>query len=306
MTENRVVLTKRHLLIKNLILVIVTALLLVAATYTWFTNSKKADAQGIGVTVQTPENLEISLDGVNYNNALYWESSSLNLLDVTGDGKTIIRPSLYQENGEAKPNLDGEWAAAQKNVEYISIDIYMRSLDRMNVFFASGSSIDPKASPIIWPAGTDTTTLNKSSYGDFSKDCIVGAARLAVVDSSDQVPFVWIPHPELYLDASGEQWTMTDTRTGGETYVHKYYDLLKAQHTGSNTICSAFDSAKNKYCFATDQKITELNGEPNSDGYYVSKVTINVWIEGCDTEARRALSGGNFDVNIKFNSSKIS
>ena len=37
-----------------------------------------------------------------------------------------------------------------------------------------------------------------------------------------------------------------------------------------------------------------------SDNYYVTKYTMFIWIEGTDAEARRAMDGGQFDLELNF------
>ena len=48
-----------------------------------------------------------------------------------------------------------------------------------------------------------------------------------------------------------------------------------------------------------------LDGTKNADGYYEDTVTFRVWIEGCDTEARRALVNGKFNLTIMLDSFAI-
>lgn len=38
----------------------------------------------------------------------------------------------------------------------------------------------------------------------------------------------------------------------------------------------------------------------NTSQFYVTKYTLNIWIEGSDAEARRAMDGGEFDLNLVF------
>ncbi|HHZ06891.1 MAG TPA: hypothetical protein GX401_08960 [Clostridiales bacterium] len=306
MEKSRVIKVRRHLLLKNLILVFVTALLLIVATWTWFSNNKTVDADGISITAETPDNMELSLDGVNYNsNILKKEFSGLSLIDVTSDGKTFIRPQLIiNASGVAVPNTNKDWQTAQENTAYISLKLYVRSKQQLKIYLRDDSTLDPKSPVLRWDAGTEQSNYNPSSYGNFSKDCIVGAARLSVLDKSNNVKLIWIPHPELYLDTSQAHWEVYDNIAQGDTYIHQYYDINKNFYTYDNAVASVYNGGTGKYQLGTDSFITELDGTVADDGYYYSSFTINVWVDGCDTEARRALSGGVFNINLKFMANK--
>jgi hypothetical protein len=39
---------------------------------------------------------------------------------------------------------------------------------------------------------------------------------------------------------------------------------------------------------------------PDGAKYYIHKFVMNIWVEGCDAEARRALNNGKFNLDIKF------
>lgn len=56
-----------------------------------------------------------------------------------------------------------------------------------------------------------------------------------------------------------------------------------------------YDSSASNY---VDMEKVTMNGTD----YYVYKFVMNVWVEGTDAEARRALNNGEFKLDIKFNS----
>ena len=79
--------------------------------------------------------------------------------------------------------------------------------------------------------------------------------------------------------------------------LHYYYSETDNKVTTySNKITSLPDtvtnvpSSNNTYlCQLTDQ---------DTDGLYTGSATFTVWIEGCDTEARRALVDGKFNLSL--------
>lgn len=164
-----------------------------------------------------------------------------------------------------------------------------------------------------------------------SKDAIVGAVRVAFVGFADSnltfeaqptgsaVPaadsiwtnndtykntstpnLLWIPRPNLKLnphqtDGSDDMWGWTlSYPTSGVTYTHTYYNPLTQQDV-------TYNGAVTAPAATSSDKIVELTHHVGD--YYYAKVKVVIWIEGCDTEARRATSGGKFDIFFDFKGS---
>ena len=86
-------------------------------------------------------------------------------------------------------------------------------------------------------------------------------------------------------------WTLSTGLKTGTTFTHTYYDPATQQdvpYTGTVTSPKA----------SSNDKITNISNQ--SGQYYYSKVKVVIWLEGNDTEARRAISGGKFEVACDF------
>lgn len=308
---------KHKVLLKNLILIVVLAVTVFAVSWAWFINSEKGKISGMQVSLYAGQNLEISLDQNEYKHSLDLKKDStilddLDLLDLTGDGKTFHRPYLEQSGNQAEVKPDKEWTAGVVNKEYISFDLYFRSDSPVDVYLGKESVVLPSVGMenLIWKQGeTQVYAKNPSSYGPFSRDCIIGATRLSVLseagDAGD-VRFIWLPHPQIYLDARGADWKVLDNVIDQSlnTYHHQYYNENKVfvpnlDNTNPNMVTALLADKNNKPEYDTT-KIAALSGTPDADGYYYSSVKINIWIEGCDAEARRALLDGIFEVDLDF------
>ncbi|MDP4120329.1 MAG: hypothetical protein Q8876_04630 [Bacillota bacterium] len=289
---------KRNLPLKNLILLLVLVISMITAAWAWFISSSTASANGMSVSLQALNNLTVSLDNTNYYQSVDITKSSsvmqnLDFLDITGDGQTFLRPILNQSTSGASPDTTKTWSAPTAGKEYLSFNVYLRSNTKCSVYLNQGSSVDPVSSTLTWDSSvTDTSSYNPSTYGNFSKDCLVGATRVSVIDASNSLRFVWIPRPDIYLNTSTTPWTVTTGLTSGSSFIHQYYDASKTLQTSSKTITSLPTSPDSTTLVAT------LSGTPDSSGYYYSNFHVNIWIDGCDAEARRALSGGQFNVNL--------
>lgn len=119
----------------------------------------------------------------------------------------------------------------------------------------------------------------------------------------------------------------------GDTYIHYFYQIANSGETDavSGTGVSRTSLPKNLGAIASayagdgitptlgvdkqigngkifDESVGESGGDYvdmelktiNGKDYYVYKFVMNIWIEGSDAEARRALNDGNFDIDIRF------
>lgn len=100
------------------------------------------------------------------------------------------------------------------------------------------------------------------------------------------------------------------------TYIHQYYNVFSVgqnetpdivQYNGAvaSTIDPDAPADTNKVTFGTQCDLIELdhindtnNDNVPDDGYYYGKVRVRIWLEGTDTESRRALAGGKFSVSF--------
>lgn len=344
------------LIVKNLIILLVIVIAAFVGSMSWFTQKSTATAHGVNVNCLSPEGVEIAVVDINkkvndptrlsYQETislsdpeLYLSDGStqflhnLSLTEITSDGVTFYRPSLYQQDGIAYvvTGVDSQgntvtWNKATPQSHYISFQLFFRSKNKQNIFLDNTSAITPNA-----PVLTGLNVANKSSYGDYSLDCIVGAARFSVVtnDSDLNRKLLWIPRPDIKLNTVniiendtvvGHNFTMsTNLPVGTEaTYNHKYYavdPITNIPNTEPSYINyrssddTAFDPTvdvtaskkiSNKYMLGKNIEIASLSGSPASDGYYYNSVICNMWIEGEDDEAKLALVGGEFTMDLCF------
>lgn len=326
-----------RMIAKNLIILLVLVAVTFVSMWAWFTNGTKADANGINVKCAASEGIEIAVVPHNqtvsdvtrlvYSDTIELRKSeegepasildTLSLTEITSDGKTFYRPSLKQTDGIASPVItDSEgnkvtWNEAVQQVHYLSFDLYIRSKASQTVRLESSSTFVPHSTYLTGPPST-----NKSTYGDYSRDCIVGAARFSVVDKSNARKLLWIPHPELKLETTaaeggGHTFSMLTGLTSGDSFNHQYYGVNSSKQPDNDpTVINKSDnpttgvtaSTKNSngsYVLGKDVALTNLD-DKKSDNYYYGLVTCNMWVEGEDPEAKLALVGGEFTMKLNF------
>lgn len=315
-----------RMIAKNLIVLFTVALAGFCGIQAWFTDKNSVDANGIEVECQAPDGIEIAVVGhgapaptayktgnITLSKANCNFLDKLQLTEITGDGTYFSKPSLIQSGGQAHVNLDGEWSKPTENLHYLSFDLYIRAKSQYNISIGKKSTIKPDAPQLTTQDGT-AVKYNKSKYGNFSRDSVVGAVRFSVVDYKKDPPskkLLWLPAPNILLKQTTDEYTLSDNMLSGESYSHVYYDTNRVQHTVSSTDDdnafvvnnNGFDvGEKFTYELGEDKTIARLEKpsgtHQENDQFYSAMVTCNMWIEGEDAEARLALVNGKFNVNL--------
>lgn len=311
-----------RMIAKNLIVLFTVALAGFCGIQAWFTDKRSAEANGIAVECQAPDGIEIAVVGhgapapandkytvgnitLNKTNCKFLEK--LQLTEITGDGTFFRKPALIQSGGQAHVDTKAEWSEPTANEHYLSFDLYIRSKSQYYISIGKKSTIKPDAPQLTTQDGTGIK--NKSKYGNFSRDSVVGAVRFSVVDYKSAPPskkLLWLPAPNILLKQTTDEYTLSDDMPSGESYSHVYYDTNRLQHTVSSTDVDkafvvnndGFDGGKFTYELGQNQNIAQLNKSSENDQFYSAMVTCNMWIEGEDAEARLALVNGKFKVNL--------
>lgn len=309
-----------RMIAKNLIVLFTVALAGFCGIQAWFTDNRSAEANGIEVECQAPDGIEIAVVGhdapapteyttgnitLNKTNCKFLEK--LQLTEITGDGTYFSKPALIQSGGQALVDPDAEWSDPTANEHYLSFDLYIRSKSQYNISIGKKSTIKPDAPQLTSQDGTGIK--NKSKYGNFSRDSVVGAVRFSVVDYKSAPPskkLLWLPAPNILLEQTTDEYTLSDNKQDGVSYSHVYYDKNKKQQTVSDSKADSafvvnkdgFDGGKFTYELGKNQNIAQLNKSSENDQFFSAMVTCNMWIEGEDAEARLALVNGKFKVNL--------
>lgn len=313
-----------RMIAKNLIVLFTVALAGFCGIQAWFTDKRSAEANGIEVECQAPDGIEIAVVGhggdapakytvgnITLNKTDYPFLENLQLTEITGDGTFFRKPALIQSGGQANVDTKAEWSEPTANEHYLSFDLYIRSKSQYNISIGKKSTIKPDAPQLTTQDGTGIK--NKSKYGNFSRDSVVGAVRFSVVDYKSAPPskkLLWLPAPNILLKQTTDEYTLSDNMPSGESYSHVYYNKQKEKIKVSSTAVDnafvvnkgGFADGKFTYELGQNQTIAKLEkpsgtGQEN-DQFYSAMVTCNMWIEGEDEEARLALVNGKFKVNL--------
>lgn len=317
----------KFIIVVNLFLIFC---LMTVAVYAWFASSSDNKVDAYDIQVQSDSALELSFDGETWGGSLDLANlenangtkvlDTMKFVEVTSDGTGFFIPQLIQNTGYASVNTTGEWKTATANADYLNFTVYMRSKEKLKVYLSSDSQASPSSS-VYSGAGCGNPSTYASGANSFSKDCVVGALRVAY-DGADGNKWIWITNPEFHLTNNvgsqdysmdvnaqyGEYSDGTNPLTVGQPFFwnnpYKHYTYV---NNGSHV---TIPKPYNSYYVTelTDSVTTQpqddatllatLTKANTTDKYYEGQATFSIWIEGCDTEARRALVDGKFNLSL--------
>ena len=376
--------TRHSLMAKGIIVLLSLLILIFVFTFGWFTEVQpRADASGVSFAVKGTADFEYAIGfstsshGNQYMHTAFTnqQTGTLNLksltvdgetydllydyepIDVTGNGVRLIRPAMTYGNWSVN-TASNNYSNAEANVQYISFDLIVRAKNPCTVSLDELSYAKGECETTPGDGKLVTGNIaNKSTYGNFSRDAIVGAVRVAFCNydnsgdasfnttkllTEDQTTFqstpalLWIPRPDLYLNNNGDDlattgWSLStgvtpsqtftrisggtdrQTESGYSTYKHQYYNIFEVAQGGTaSTVVDNSSYVKTSAITVSGVKYnqstpvlnvlllddTNNNGNHDPNEYYYGKVKIRIWLEGTDSESRRALTDGRFGINF--------
>ena len=313
-------LNNKKTMLKHGVLLATTIILLCVAVWTWFSTRTTTEATGLQMSMETSSDMSISLDGgATYHpgiDLLDEESQQyigeqnkikdrLTMQDITSDGFTFMSPAFTVAGAERIPDVTQNWSPANPNRAYISQTIYFKTNFPAEIYMGNDTRIitrsEAENAPLV---SNDVNDLvNPSSYGAFSKDCIVGALRISAINSSNQHCFTMIPRSDIELVSNGNNYAvLLGNDVSANTKSHTYFTSAK-QEACNDFVLTSFPAVEKVKPTSNETMIAKTI--LNEDGDYIGVATVNVWLEGCDAEVKRALSGGEFNIILNFVSYEI-
>lgn len=304
------------------ILYIVILCLLTTGTLAWFIFDKTAIIENKGdMQIVAGSRLDISLDdgatwGSNYDVTI----SQTSYPDITGNGKDFICPMFLDADDNVfadDPNTFRVIDEKNENLYYISLRIKFRTAADTEVYLSNESYVKPK--------NMEVSDINKSIYGNISRDGIAGAVRVCfseeTVDSHgkpmEETRNIWIPNDkyQLYYQAEEAKFNQNGSRESSygyqylkdgkiESYTFNDEDYCSRNVTvgGAEVLASPTQSEGSTAMVNQAQKLLDFSSDTNGGATGVREKTliVRIWIEGTDREAEKALVGGEMSYKLHF------
>lgn len=293
---------KRRIIFSSISVILLMAL--VGGTLAWFyVNEEVSVDYGNSIFCEAGDSLEISLveNGAasRWSSAIDYRAGEFTTVDISGNGVNLYRPAEIDEF-QRPDGFIGAISSLENNTtyDYIELEVAFRSLSKMNVYLSEESFIEP-----VNP-NNDSTNI----YGNFSRDYIAGAMRVAVIENND-LRMLWAPNSQYQLIDNGDgtyafKSGLNATPEADYSYFtedgHGDYIETKVSPEEYATRQFVVDSTgANRNTAGNSPVLVSLN--PASEGAYDQKtVKVRIWFEGTDREAHQALAGGNVNVKLKF------
>ena len=285
---------------------VILLIALVGGTLAWFyVNDEVVVNYGNSIFCEAGDSLEIALveNGVagKWSSTVDCSTGEFTTVDISGNGSELYRPSEineYQQPVSMVPAVSS--LEDSMSYDYIELEVAFRSVSKMNVYLSDESYIVP----------ADPTDSTSNIYGNFSRDYIAGAMRVAVVDGSE-LKMLWAPNSKYQLIQNGNGSYSFKTGENGDSvpesnyyyYLEDEYGRVLQQEVSTDEYASkrfVVDStgAKKDY---TGNSAALVSLVPEAEGQHAQQtVRIRIWFEGTDREAHQALAGGNVNVKLKF------
>lgn len=308
----------KSLVMKNLIVMAVLIIIALTGVISWFTNKTEATADGINVTCEAPDGLEVAIVPHGSTEELKYKSGTIDLTkceslsnlfsnlsfeELTSDGLHFYKPKLNQSGSTVTVDTTDKWSDAEdyayKNhsggtsIPYLSLDIYMRSKNAHTIVLGNDTYIKPDSGTLN---GADSG--NKSELGDFSKDCIVGAVRMSTVVKDEAK--LWIPAPNILYDYDKGTVSTEIKDKNSKSFKHKYWKVTDLQPSSDEKEASVIVNNNCDYKIGENDALNIALSEDKDDELFKGNFTLNIWIDGEDAEARQAMVGGKFTASIKL------
>ena len=273
-------------LIPALVMLIVSALVMTSASYAWFTMNKTVTATGMNMTVQAPENLQISLDGSanSYSNTVAFT-----------DTASVLSPASSVDGLKYKAYIPGYTA-----------DATLTTLNGVTLLDVANTTVTTPAAgaPIAYGTytHTDGTSKTYNGYVDYkvyvksvnavdNLSCLINIEKYAT-ESTDIFKAVRVA---LLND--------NNTAAAATNYIARVADTATVKVIDSTTVpgTPSLVAEGTNLC-----KVSTTDNDTSSaialTANTAKAFVIRVWIEGQDPECvyTNALIAPNFKITLTF------
>lgn len=284
-------------------------------SYAWFVHESDNNVEGVNIGTAKTNNIMISEDG----NQGWGDSFNINVgegfrfnNEVTSDGINFYKANLKDEYGTPL-----SFTNATLNEDYLEFDVWFKNDSSVKLFLEEDSSVTPecgtKKEDLVLTPGSDKKIddiVRASAYGDFSRDLIAGAVRVAFIryifneetnsfELEDKPVLIWAPNKTYEITENDGWFTANVESTNSQSY--KYIKVKNSSTFREEDL----DNLKDDISASYDTKMA--NGDPvlvsidTEDGLEKKAgLKVRVWVEGNDRDAVSALKGGIFKINLSF------
>ncbi|VEU83325.1 hypothetical protein [Acholeplasma hippikon] len=279
------------------------------ATYAWLSMATSNAVQGLGLNTHNGDQLEISVDGVNYYTSLPSE-------EVLGLIQNLVFTDITSMDGKKfSYGVRNDKFEAIKNKDYISIDFFFRTVSPYYHEVFLTNNISNEVTYNEGRVGTYIVSKGRtwiSNVGfQYGPDEYIDGSVTKTYYVSDAMRVSFVEHSDngkvKIFDLSGNEERGYGKPYGAVAYYEALKGTLQLPSEVPDTIYKLSDFDKeNPYALDNRSHILTLkyDGHHADSGLrlYEGKVTMNIWVEGWDADLFDAVFGDQVKMQFQFKS----
>lgn len=292
-------------------MVVVGVMCLTGVTYAWFTDSKSAVVDGIGIKTMTATGgILISLDpnggekGEGWKYELDMQINVDNFKPASTHQDTIQSDGTLRffdaDNDPAFPNVKIATkdvtssfvtsGFSKEGIHYVKQDIYLNNLDNSEDVTVSLAGTKINIDTTNQPNTHWATRVAIVDHGTYKQ----GATYNETVSNAAAVKASTSGQVKIYENNS------TDHLTGSTGYSNTYGVIAAKGDSEAGTYYNVdgSDNAGMVRLVETETEAADIKITVNANSCH--KVTVYTWIEGQDVDCRNKTSGGDYGVEVRF------
>jgi len=330
--------TKQKKLTSMILLLFLTIVMLVTATYAWFTANQTVTVQSLDVKVEARNGLMVSVDGFEWKTVVTnteivgaktgYYGAAINQIPeileaVSSAGRVGTNGYLDIHSGVIGiDDNGGDFTIESTRLSetdgnsgyYIAFDLFLRSDLGGQIYLSNQSSVVPKE-------GADDKGLQNSArvafvtMGNTASDSPVATIQGLNNTANSVMPantsYIWEPNFDTHSShgvVAAAEVGITTTQTGATRIP---YDGILAPITTAIKLNTANETANPTYFSEVIPDIITSANFATETLYKpmfvldrgVTKVRIYMWIEGQDIDCENNASGTDISFNLQFSTS---
>jgi len=311
-TESKSLIPRRVILQEKLVSsatkLLIAVILGLIATYAWFITNQEVDINQLNASVIAANQVEISLD----NGTTWFKTAQFDI----GDNFVLYKEStsngidLYKPNAKGADGTPVNFIKSIKNEDYLEYKVLFRSPTPTTIYLEKKSDVYPAAGKNTINLINSTEVVRESPDGNFSRDLIAGAVRVAFIENDfvdgefipkETCKLIWAPNKGYQVKMVNDNYLGYLDSTEPQDYKYTKvvnYNTFSLQSLSN--VVEDINASYDTYSSGDDISLTSIETISENPEENIRAITIRIWVEGNDREAIYALKGGQFKIFLSF------
>ncbi len=298
----------------HLIFIITAVFALIGTSFAWFYDGDSFSSSLIEIDTIDSKNLQIKVsenDEYTTGSKEFAINQDFTYKEVSAslDGNSLsfytFTKTGLDSNNKENEGYDSNDAVASNlrkitsNLDdYVfTLDFTLKSTENSYLYLNKNSNVSPLSVEEI-----------SSVYGNFSKDYIAGAVRVAIYklnSSTDEYEpcFIWIPNTSIELSLDSEGYKLNPTGTVEESFMF----LENGKYSDNTIILTNNQLNGNTSLTINNKSINVVWGDLSDNEVPITYISAGEsefrmvsWIDGYDRETKIPLAGGKINFDLIF------